>query len=68
MSDTPNIDELRGHAKALVTLLDDPQPGLMTWRVALAQVLVQIAEFGPGEPATTDTFRMIDLPNLPLDR
>lgn len=64
MADTPNIDELRGHAKALVALLDDPQPGLMTWRTALYQVLKQIAEFGPGGPEA-DTFRMIDLPNLP---
>jgi len=33
MSDaTPNINELKGYVASLFNLLEDPQPGLLTWR------------------------------------
>jgi len=45
MSDTPNLDELRDLNRRLTLLLSDPQPGLATWKLALAEVLCAIAAF-----------------------
>ena len=42
---TPNLDELKELNRQLTMLLEDPQPGLFTWRLHLWDVLEKIAEF-----------------------
>jgi hypothetical protein len=42
---TPNLDELKELNQQLTLLLEDPQPGLFTWRLHLWNVLKKIAEF-----------------------
>lgn len=46
MSDAPGIDALRGHVRILASLLDDPHPGLFTWRESLCDQIQQIKQFG----------------------
>lgn len=45
MTTTPNIDELKGYAKKLVLLLEDPHPGLYTWNRAVQSILADIHQF-----------------------
>lgn len=40
-----NLDELRALNNRLTELLNDAQPGLITWRDALNNVLKKIGEF-----------------------
>lgn len=47
MSDTPNLDRLRELSRQLKELVDDPQPGLFTWREMLRDTLRKIAAFAP---------------------
>lgn len=55
MSDTPNIDELRGLSDRLASLLAAPEPGLFTWREMLFDVVCDIGSFArlpvPDQPA-----------------
>jgi len=44
-STTPNLDELRELNRQLTMLLEDPQPGFLSWRLHLWNVLEKIAEF-----------------------
>ena len=45
-SETPGIDALREHVRVLTGLLDDPHPGLFTWRTALYRQIQEIKQFG----------------------
>lgn len=36
-SNTPLLDALKAETKALLALLDDPHPGLMTWQSAVEE-------------------------------
>jgi hypothetical protein len=40
-----NIEELLGHAKKLVSLLEEPEPGLFTWHEFVHEKIKAIAEF-----------------------
>ncbi len=42
---TPNLNNLREQVTALKALLDDPHPGLSTWRLMVAEHLKTISEF-----------------------
>jgi hypothetical protein len=44
-STTPNLNELRELNRQLTMLLEDPQPGLFTWRLHLWDVLEKIGRF-----------------------
>lgn len=35
--DTPNLDELRHQVDTLKALLDDPHPGLVSWKLLLIE-------------------------------
>jgi len=49
-----NIETLQDIAHRLVGLIDNPEPGLMTWRAALADVRSELAKFfGYCEPSDT---------------
>jgi len=41
----PNLEELKELNRKLAMLLEDPQPGLFTWKRHLWDVLEKIAEF-----------------------
>ena len=45
-SETPGIDTLREHVRVLAGILDDPHPGLFTWRTALYERIQEIKQFG----------------------
>jgi len=47
MSDTPNLDELRNLNNRLTALLNDAETGMMSWHMALAEVLIGIRKFSP---------------------
>lgn len=54
MSETPNIDELRELSRKLAALIEDPQPGLATWRMQFAEMAKTMAGFwGAYEPDYT---------------
>lgn len=42
---TPGIDELRELNRKLSLLLDDPQPGLFSWRIMLSETLMDMANY-----------------------
>jgi len=42
---TPNLDELKELNRQLTMLLENPQPGLLTWRLHVWDVLEKIARF-----------------------
>jgi hypothetical protein len=42
---TPNLEELKELNRQLTMLLEDPQPGLVMWQMALYRVIEKIAEF-----------------------
>jgi len=44
-SDHPNIDMLREEARRLYELLENPQPGLFSWRAMVYGRINKIAEF-----------------------
>jgi len=44
-----NLDELKELNQKLTSLLNDSQPGLITWREALAKTLNSISEFCPTD-------------------
>ena len=44
-SDTPGLDDLRRLARRLDGLLADPHPGLFTWREALGDTLLDMADY-----------------------
>jgi hypothetical protein len=44
------LDELRELHMKLGQLLDDPQPGLATWRLALSQILLELAKYAGAGP------------------
>ncbi len=46
MSNTPGIDELRELMRQLSLLLDDPHPGLFTWKESLSHYCLEIGDFG----------------------
>jgi len=50
VSDTPNLDALRERARVLSVMLADPHPGLVSWKLALASVIYDIAAFVGLEP------------------
>jgi hypothetical protein len=50
MSDTPNLDFLRGEVNKLKDLLDDPHPGLSTWNMAVANCLDKIVQWLKPKP------------------
>ena len=55
MSDAPGLDALKEHTEKLLGLLNDPQPGLSTWWLFLADRLREIDKFHPdGERCTGD--------------
>jgi hypothetical protein len=60
MSETPNLDELKALSRTLTGLLSDPEPGLATWRLHLADVVRAISGF--GGPVTDGTVAMIAIP------
>ena len=45
MAETKGIDELRDLNRKLASLLDDPQPGIATWRMCLNKLLMQMADY-----------------------
>lgn len=45
MSETPNLDELRELSRKLQQMLENPEPGLMTWREYLHDICAQIGKF-----------------------
>jgi len=45
MSNTPNLDYLKEEVRKLHALLDDPHPGLFTWREAYADQAKVLMEF-----------------------
>jgi len=42
---TPNLEELKELNRQLTVLLEDPQPGITTWQIALYRVIEKIGEF-----------------------
>ena len=40
-----NIDKLKTHVENLTKLLNDPQPGLLTWQMVVHKEIEEIAEF-----------------------
>ena len=42
---TPNLEELKELNRQLTMLLEDPQPGLFMWQIALYRVIEKIGEF-----------------------
>ncbi len=40
-----DVNELRQHSDQLKALLDDPQPGLIVWKMALMVRLVHLAAY-----------------------
>jgi len=44
-----NLEELKTLNNRLTSLLEDPQLGLFTWHMCLAEVLNEIAEFSPDK-------------------
>ncbi len=46
MENKSGLDELRELNRKLKQLLDDPQPGLYTWRMALRDIISEINKFG----------------------
>lgn len=55
-STTPNIDTLKREAKALVALLENPHPGLISWNEQLGDRLKAISEFYTG-PLSEGAYR-----------
>ena len=43
-----NLKELKKLNDKLTSLLNDPQPGFITWNMYLADVLKEIAKFAPA--------------------
>lgn len=60
-----NIDELKGHAKTLLALLEDPHPGASTWQENYQAVMKSIATFLP----LSEFHRNLDVPKpaMPLE-
>jgi hypothetical protein len=52
-ADPPGIAGLKRLNQQLAGLLEDYHPGLITWRLALANVLLNMAQFS-GDPGTID--------------
>ena len=44
-----NIDKLKDLNRRLTAALDDPQPGLISWRGLLADICDEIAKYGRGK-------------------
>lgn len=42
------IEKLKELSRNLNALLEEPEPGLMTWNEMLSKVLIEIAGFAPG--------------------
>lgn len=61
MSETPNIDELRELSRKLAALIEDPQPGLATWRLQLGEVAKTMAGFW-GEYTPDYTVARVHIP------
>lgn len=57
MSDHPNIDKLKEYTESLLELLNDPHPGLFTWREMLAKRLADITAFVPLKGMEVVKFR-----------
>lgn len=54
MSETPNIDELRVLSRKLAALIEDPQPGIPTWRTQFAEMAEAICDiWGESKPDYT---------------
>lgn len=49
-SETPNIDFLREEVNKLKYLLDNPQPGLMSWCKLYGERMQSISDFWNTEP------------------
>lgn len=49
MSSTLGLDELKQLNIMLTGLLEDPHPGLITWRLRLQAILVAMAKFSRDE-------------------
>jgi len=45
MSSTPSRDELLRLSKMLVSLLESPEPGLISWHEAVHSIIERIADF-----------------------
>ena len=45
MSETPNLDELREQCRKLLQLLENPEPGLVTWHLAVRDKLSDLAKW-----------------------
>ena len=47
------IEKLQALNRHLTSLLDDPHPGLATWRIALSKTLMELADYaGHGNVST----------------
>jgi hypothetical protein len=44
-----DIRELRGLAHQLITLLDEPQTGLVSWHIAVGIVMKRLASYVPPQ-------------------
>lgn len=42
------LEKTKEMAQRLVDLLEDPHPGLLTWQMAVCDVLSDLAEVAPG--------------------
>jgi hypothetical protein len=51
VSDTPNLDWLRKKVGQLHELLEDPQPGLMSWQMFYATYVKELTEFWSDKEA-----------------
>lgn len=48
MNDSSALEILKEKAKKLISLLDDPQSEMFTWRLAVARTLDEIAHHAPN--------------------
>lgn len=59
MSDTPNIDHLLKHSRNLVSLLEDPHPGLCTWAQFYRENLDAITTFYIGHDKSVEVLKQL---------
>ena len=60
------MNELKQLSDRLAVLMADPQPGLITWKIALGKTLLHLAAYCGISPVCTEAHKLSELPEYKL--